>query len=265
MAIAINRLESQVYEKLPSQPELNLNNVNAMTLRSEKRIQGSELVIFKEKDEERIEKELEEEGRDNKDLKILPGSFITVKTNPPPFPNRLEKPKKQDKQKEILVMFRKMAINIPLLDAIKQVPKYAKCLKNLCINKKKLRGDEHIVVGENVSTILQRKLPPKCGDPNMFTIPCKIGHSKIKNAMLDLGVSINVMPKSIYDSLNLGSLKETEIIIQLTDRAFAYPDGVVEDVLVQVDGLIFSTDFYVLYMDDESAPNPSPILKYCPN
>ena len=46
----------------------------------------------------------------------------------------------------------------------------------------------------------------------MFTIPCKIGHSKIKNAMLDLGVSINVMPKSIYDFINLGHLKETGIM-----------------------------------------------------
>ncbi|XP_027067491.2 uncharacterized protein [Coffea arabica] len=270
MAITINHLESQVQGKLPSQPELNPKNVSAITLRSGKEIQGPELVIPKDKNDERIEKELEEEGRSNKDPKVLPDPFITVKTNPPPFPNRLEKPKKQDKEKEILEVFRKVAINIPLLDAIKQVPKYAKFLKNLCVNKKKLREDEHIVftketdehivVGENVSAILQGKLLPKCGDPDIFTIPYKIGRSNIKNIMLDLGTSINVMPKSVYDSLNLGHLKETRIIIQLTDRTFTYPDRVIEDVLVQVDGLIFPADFYVLYMDDESAPNPSPII-----
>ncbi|XP_071905856.1 uncharacterized protein [Coffea arabica] len=142
----------------------------------------------------------------------------------------------------------------------RNVPKYAKFLKDLCVNKRKLRGDERVMVGENVSAVLQRKLPPKCGDPGMFAIPCKIGHSSIKNAMIDLGASINVMPKSIYDSLNLGLLKETGIIIQLADRTCAYPDGIVEDVLVQVDGLIFPADFYVLYMDDRSAPNPSPII-----
>ncbi|XP_071926201.1 uncharacterized protein [Coffea arabica] len=141
-----------------------------------------------------------------------------------------------------------------------KVPKYAKFLKDLCVNKRKLRGDERVMVGENVSAVLQRKLPPKCGDPGMFAIPCKIGHSSIKNAMIDLGASINVMPKSIYDSLNLGPLKETGIIIQLADRTCAYPDGIVEDVLVQVDGLIFPADFYVLYMDDRSATNPSPII-----
>ncbi|XP_071917023.1 uncharacterized protein [Coffea arabica] len=118
MAIAINRLESQVYEKLPSQPELNLKNVSAMTSRSGKEIQGPELVIPKDKDEERIEKELEEEGRSNKEPKVLPDPFSTVKTNPPPFPNRLEKSKKQDKEKEILEVFRKVAINILLMNAI---------------------------------------------------------------------------------------------------------------------------------------------------
>ncbi|XP_027064887.1 uncharacterized protein [Coffea arabica] len=260
MAVAINRLKSQVYRKLPSQPELNLKNVSTMTLRSGKKIQGSELVIPKDKNEDRIEEELEEEGIRNANPKVISDSIIKVGTNSPPFSSRLEKPQKQDKEKEILEMFRKVTINIPLLDTIKHVPKYPKCLKNLCVNKKKLRGDEYIMVGENVSTILQRKLPPKCGNPDMFTIPCKIEHFNIKNAMLDLGDSINVMSKSIYDSLNLEPLKETGIIIQLVDHTFAYPDGVVEDVLVQVDGLIFPADFYVFYMNDESAPNPSLII-----
>ena len=123
-----------------------------------------------------------------------------------------------------------MQVNILLLDAIKQVPKYAKFLKDLCVNKRKLRGDERVVVKENVSVVLQRKLPPKCADPGMFSISCGIGNTKIRDAMLDLGISINVMSKSIYDSLNLEPLKETEIIIQLVDRTFAYPDGVIENV-----------------------------------
>nr|XP_027076958.1 uncharacterized protein LOC113700697 [Coffea arabica] len=231
MAITINRLESQVQGKLPSQPEANPKNVSAMTLRSGKEVQEPEPVIPKDKDEERIEKELEEEGTDNKNAKVTSNPIPTTKTNPPPFPSRLEKPKKQDKEKEVLEIFRKVEINIPLLDAIKQVPRYAKFLRDLCANRKRLKGDERVIVGENVSAILQRKLPPKCGDPGMFTIPCRIGNTLIGKAMLDLGASINVMPKSIYTSLNLGPLKETGIIIQLADRTNAYPDGLIEDVL----------------------------------
>ena len=78
--------------------------------------------------------------------------------------------------------------------------------------------------------------------------------------MLDLGVSINMMPKIIYASLNLGPLKETTIIIQLADRTNTYPKGLVEDVLVQINELVFLTDFYILDMRDKKLLNPSPIL-----
>ena len=83
-------------------------------------------------------------------------------------------------------IFRKVEVNIPLLDAIKQVPKYAKFLKELCTSKRKLKGNEKVSMGENVLAILQKKLPPKCKDPCMFTIPCKIGNTRFELAMLDL-------------------------------------------------------------------------------
>ncbi|XP_062104265.1 uncharacterized protein LOC133815441 [Humulus lupulus] len=61
---------------------------------------------------------------------------------PPPFPSRLKKTKKEEVDKEIFDTFRKVEVNIPLLDAIKQVSRYAKFLKELCTNKRKLRGNE---------------------------------------------------------------------------------------------------------------------------
>ncbi|XP_071918828.1 uncharacterized protein [Coffea arabica] len=181
MTVAINRLESQVYEKLPSQPELNLKNVSVMTLRSGKEIQEPDLMIPKDKDEKKIENELEKENTSTKNQVVLPDPIIDVKTNLPLFPSRLEKLKKQDKKKEILEVFRKVEINIPLLDTIKQVPKYAKFLRDLCVNRRQLRGDERIIVGENVSAVLRRKLPPKCGDLvinvrvfHYYCLPCSL-------------------------------------------------------------------------------------------
>ena len=120
-----------------------------MILRSGKEVEGLELVTPKDKNEERIEKELEEEGISSTNSEVLPNHVIKVRTNPPLFPSRLEKPKKQDKEKEILEVFRNVEIDILLLDTIKQVPKYAKFLKDLCVNKKKLKGDERVIVGEN--------------------------------------------------------------------------------------------------------------------
>ena len=49
-----------------------------------------------------------------------------------PFPQRLISPKPLDKNLEILEVFKQVKINIPLLDAIKQIPSYAKFLKELC-------------------------------------------------------------------------------------------------------------------------------------
>ena len=83
----------------------------------------------------------------------------------------------------------------------------------------------------------------------MLTILCKVGDMRIENAMLDLGASINGMPLTIYKSLNVGSLKETVVIIQLVDRSNIYPEEVLEDVLMQMNGLIFLVDFYVLNME----------------
>ncbi|XP_021717418.1 uncharacterized protein LOC110685238 [Chenopodium quinoa] len=78
--------------------------------------------------------------------------------------------------------------------------------------------------------------------------------------MLNLGASINVMPLYIYKALNLGPLKDTRVIIQLPDRSNTYPIGVVEDVLVQLNELVFPADFYVLDMPNDESSNATPIL-----
>ncbi|KAM2012984.1 hypothetical protein ACFX1T_024754 [Malus domestica] len=198
----------------------------------------------------------------------LPNKGTTVSNSIPtndfplnvPFPSRFKQTKKEEAEKDILETFRKVQVNIPLLDAIKQVPRYAKFLKELCTTRKRISNKEVVQVSENVSAVLQRKLPPKCKDPGSFTIPCVIGNTKFEHAMLDLGASINVMPYSIYASMNLGELKNDGVIIQLADRSNAYPKGVLEDVLVQVDNLIFPADFYVLEMEDSPNVTPLPIL-----
>ncbi|XP_021980023.1 uncharacterized protein LOC110876155 [Helianthus annuus] len=78
--------------------------------------------------------------------------------------------------------------------------------------------------------------------------------------MLDLGASINVLPNSIFKKLNVGPLERTGVVIQLADRSLVYPKGVLEDVLVQVNELVFTADFYVLDMEDDDTPHSSSIL-----
>jgi hypothetical protein len=78
------------------------------------------------------------------------------------------------------------------------------------------------------------------------TISCFIGEHKFERALLDLGASVNLLPYSVFQSLNLGELKPTFVTLLLADRSVKVPREIVEDVLVQVDKFIYSMDFIVL-------------------
>ncbi|CAL2240576.1 unnamed protein product [Prunus armeniaca] len=266
MSTAIKSLENQVGQiatslsqrepgKFPSQVIPNPNGghetAKAITLRSGKEVAN-----------------VDKEERNSTKTVVAPFSKLTVpsdnsKVSSPvnhsitpkvPFPRRFLNSKKEQVSKDILETFRKVQVNIPLLDAIQQIPSYAKFLKDLCTNKRKFKEHETVALSEEVSAVLLRKLPPKLKDPGSFTIPCLIGNQRFEHALLDLGASINLMPFSVFESLNLGELKKTSVSIQLADRSIKYPKGVLEDVLVKVNELIFPADFLVLEMEEVPIP-----------
>ena len=80
---------------------------------------------------------------------------------------------------EILEVFKQVKINIPLLDAIKQISSYAKFLKDLCTIKMKFNIQKKTFLTKQVSSIIQHNTPPKYKDPGCLTIACFIG--KFKN------------------------------------------------------------------------------------
>ncbi|XP_048227269.1 uncharacterized protein LOC125369295 [Ricinus communis] len=114
------------------------------------------------------------------------------------------------------------------------MPKYAKFLKEILSNKRKLEYLAIVTLNEECSTILQSKFPKKKRDPGSFTVSCVISDLIISNALADLGASINLMPYSLFTKLGLG------------------------DVLVKVDKFILLIDFVIMDMDGES--NASLIL-----
>ncbi|CAM8908164.1 unnamed protein product [Rhodiola kirilowii] len=131
------------------------------------------------------------------------------------FPVPARVPKQHVMDEDVFELFSKVEINIPLLEAIKQIPRYAKFLKELCTNRRRSTRNDQELMSRDVSTIMQRMVPPKCGDPGTYTIPCTIGNIRIENGMLDLGASINVLPFSIYSCLRIGPLEPTGLTIQL--------------------------------------------------
>ncbi|KAL6311253.1 hypothetical protein AAG906_035748 [Vitis piasezkii] len=132
---------------------------------------------------------------------------------------------------------------------IKQVPTYAKFLKDLCTVKRGLHVTKNAFLTEQVSAIIQSKSPVKYKDPGCPTISVNIGGTHVEKALLDLGASVNLLPYSVYKQLGLGGLKPTTITLSLADRSVKIPRGVIEDVLVQVDKFYYPVDFVVLDTD----------------
>ena len=99
---------------------------------------------------------------------------------PAPFPEALKERRIVD-NKDLFEMFSKCEVNIPLLKLVKSIPKYARFMKELCTIKRnqKLRGQQKVKVGDQVSTVFQRRMPKKCADPGMVSVPCIIGDTKI--------------------------------------------------------------------------------------
>ncbi|RVW84020.1 Retrovirus-related Pol polyprotein from transposon 17.6 [Vitis vinifera] len=139
---------------------------------------------------------------------------------PPPFPQALHGKKEIKNSSEILEVLRQVKVNIPLLDMIKQVPTYAKFLKDLCTVKRGLQVTKNAFLTEQVSAIIQSKSPVKYKDPGCPTISVNIGGTHVEKALLDLGASVVKIPR-----------------------------GVIEDVLVQVDKFYYPVDFVVLDTD----------------
>ena len=165
---------------------------------------------------------------------------------PPPFPQALRGKKKASKQEGILEVLRQEKVNIPLLDMIKQVPTYAKFLKDLCTVEKGLSINKKVFLTEQVSSIIQCKTLVKYKDPGSPIISVNIERNCIDKALLDLGANVNMLPYSVYKQLGLGEMKLTNITLSLADRSVKISKGIVEDVLVKVDKFYYPVDFVVL-------------------
>uniref|UniRef100_A0A1S3ZE09 Aspartic peptidase DDI1-type domain-containing protein n=1 Tax=Nicotiana tabacum TaxID=4097 RepID=A0A1S3ZE09_TOBAC len=194
---------------LPSDTEPNPKaQVNAVTLRNGRAL---EEVPKKKKNTDHPEGELAPkpvEGNEKDDK----GPKPVIETRPPPpFPQRLQKQKDDAKYKKFLDILSQVIVNLPFVEILYEVPKYARYLRDIVANKR--RHAEFETVGR---------------------------------ALCDLGASINLMPSSLFKLLGLGTLRPTTITLQLADRSLVMPEGIIEDVLVRVGKFILPADFIVL-------------------
>ncbi|RDY08584.1 hypothetical protein CR513_07166, partial [Mucuna pruriens] len=237
LADSISQLQLARFRNLPLQTILNpRGNASVVSLRSDRELQ----VALQQKSR----------SADTKS-KLDADSQVPQQARPIPvlFPSRTLLARKPEFDEELLKMFQKVEINIPLLDSIKQIPKYAKFLKELCVHKrKKMKGG--VELGGIVSALTRnddliadtrQALPKKCRDPGIFSVSCTIDDYTFADAMLDLGA----FNKRHAD---------------LANKSVVQPLGVLDDDLVQVNELIFPTDFYVLDIEDETPGKGSTLV-----
>ena len=85
-------------------------------------------------------------------------------------------------------------------------------------------------------------------DPGRLTITCLIGPHVFHNALCDLGASINVMSKVIYDKILGGPLSTAHFQLQMADQSSQNSKGLAKDILVKIRDTYISTDFVILDM-----------------
>ncbi|KAA3466133.1 Retrovirus-related Pol polyprotein from transposon opus [Gossypium australe] len=70
-------------------------------------------------------------------------------------------------------------------------------------------------------------------------------------ALCDLGASINLMPFFINEEIGIGDVKNTRVILVLTNRSSVQPKEVLEDVLVKLYRFIIPADFVILDFEED--------------
>ncbi|XP_050876102.1 uncharacterized protein LOC127079776 [Lathyrus oleraceus] len=241
-----------------------------MTLRSGTKIDGpvdpkvENLMMYK-----RVEEEPEKVTDESQVGKPIADSEETITTKdtvekeksylpPPPYklkipyPRRLAKTKNEGQFKKFIELLKQLHVTIPFTEAIIQMASYAKFLKEILSNKKKLEDDETMTFTIECSTIIQNNMPPKLKNPSNFSIPCVIGKFVTDKTLSDLIANISLMHLSICEKLKLGDLRPTRMFLQLTDRSIKYPMGMLENIPVCIDQFYIPSDFVVMDIKEDS-------------
>ncbi|XP_019246295.1 PREDICTED: uncharacterized protein LOC109225942 [Nicotiana attenuata] len=195
----------------------------------------------KEKEGEQLPEQVVEKAS-NKEKTQSSGQRLT----PALFPQRLAKQNKDDQYRKFMEMLRQIQLNIPLMDALREMPGYAKMMKDLMSQKFDFQYLSTVTLTQTCSAVVTRPMAQKVSDPGSFTIPCTIGRYSFAKALCDLGASINLMPLAIYTKLGIGRARLTSMLLQLADRAVKRLTGILDDVLVQVGKFVFPIDFVIL-------------------
>eukprot|EP00253_Pinus_taeda_P008534 PITA_08534 len=157
----------------------------------------------------------------------------------PPFPERLVIPRPiQQPNFDILGELQNLYIKIPFLQAIQDIPIYAKTIKELCIKRLRRNTIDNPrvqVVGTLSDLLSGKETPIKYEDPGNPIVTVQIYGQTLTNALVDLGSAINILTTATFQKLGITSAEPTSTLLELADRSVVRPEGILHDVMVSVD------------------------------
>ncbi|XP_019230517.1 PREDICTED: uncharacterized protein LOC109211442 [Nicotiana attenuata] len=187
-------------EQEVSQSRRDAMPITPVTSETDESTELVEVVIEQAQVDKSKEKEIEQlseqvvEKAPNKEKTPSSGQKLI----PTPFPQRLAKQKKDDQYRKFMDMLRQIQLNIPLMDALSEMPGYVKTMKDLMSRKFNFQDLPTVTLTQTCSAVVTRPMAQKLSDPSSLTIPCTIGSYAFAKALCDLGASINLMPLAIY-------------------------------------------------------------------
>jgi hypothetical protein len=174
-----------------------------------------------------------------------------------PFPQKHMKAKLDEQFGKFLEVLKNIYIDIPFVEAVRQMPNFVKFLKEFVIKRKCVEDCKVVNLSRELSDAIQNKLPPKLKDPGNFNIPTNVGRMYARKSLCDLGASVSLVSMSMVDKIGDGVLKPSNVALKLADESLRYPIGVLEDVKVKVGKFVVPVDLIVI---DEKESEGMPVI-----
>lgn len=152
-----------------------------------------------------------------------------------------------------------MCVKILLLQAIRDIPIYAKTIRELCIKKvgrKKKDPPTIQFIGQSTDQLTNQIRVDKYEDPGNPIITVCIKGTYIPNTLIDLGAAINVMTLQTMRELNILKIQPTPTMFELADRSKIKSEGVLDDETVSIESWEYLVDFYILQPKSTSGGHP---------
>jgi len=261
--------------QLPMQPNPNPNNNKALQVvniqeQSASHMQCNDIHLrsgrivepiiddITNSDKEEIAKEMS--SNSNAETAELPANKV-VQTAEPPFLERLTLTKTLEPPIfNLLGELQNLYVKIPLLQALRDVPIYARTIRDICIKKPGRKAKDPLtvhVMGELTALMTEKDPPVKYGDPGHPTTTVHVGKTFVSKVLVDLGAAINIMTLETAQLLQLKNfIRETPTILELADRSTIKPEGVIEDLIISVESWNYPADFVVLQTKTKLGGHP---------